>query len=54
MANWKTKITVGNKVVSFPIEKAGSAHLMVHTLLKLKSKIDIGQIIRNRKVIFSI
>lgn len=55
MANWKTKITVGNKVVSFPIEKARSVHLIAHTLLRLKNRIGIkGKIIRNNKVIFSI
>ncbi len=57
MANWKLKITAGNKTAFFPIEKARSAHLLSHTLLLLKFKNNQkikGQIIRNKKIIFSV
>lgn len=60
MAEYSTKVKVGRKVASFPLDGAGSVHLAQHTLLKLIPKLKLqtgkkvkGQIIRNKIVIFN-
>lgn len=61
MADYKTKITVGRRVVSFPMDGARSVHLRKHTLLRLipslrtktKRRVE-GQIIKGKEIIFNV